>query len=385
MVAAATQKTTIARPHDRVSQERRGSWTLPVPTGAYAPLRAWTSPEAWFDAVMDSLRSIDGESARRAAKVAPDTLLRVAYADRKAADQRTGRDVATAHETVAAQLGMSGKTVQRARRLLETLGLAVTVVGGRYLTTAEREAAHRAHGGQQLRAASTRALVMPAWASTTSRGEDPRAVKNVQLPVSPSGEQVSHVPAHSPKRARTRAQEAGAPRRPASTKGVRSRESRRPRTLAVQQLAARLVEQMPWLDRSSRHIGYVCDVIERAGLSERGWTAQQILDRVAAYALDARVRIADPNDQRDPLGYFAWLIQRAIPTGDVAPFEAVAAERRRRIVEGATRAAEEAARRAELAAESAQIEAAIDAMHARFGRPTPRPKHSFTYSHRANR
>lgn len=106
-------------------RQRLGSWVLPAPEGAYGPVPAWSSAAAWFDAVMDVLRTPEGEEARRAAKVAPDTLLRVAYADRAAADQATGRGVATAHETVAAQLGMSAKTVQRSR----SSGASCVVVG----------------------------------------------------------------------------------------------------------------------------------------------------------------------------------------------------------------------------------------------------------------
>jgi hypothetical protein len=74
---------------------------LPAPVGACSSVVAWPSASAWFDAVMDVLSTPEGEAERRAAKVARDTLLRVAYADRLAADRRTGRDMATAHETVA--------------------------------------------------------------------------------------------------------------------------------------------------------------------------------------------------------------------------------------------------------------------------------------------
>lgn len=165
----------ISGPQDapgQLSSKRSGSWSLQAPPGAYAAVPAWTSGAAWFDAVMDALRTPEGEELRRRVSIAPDTLLRIAHADMLAADADTGRGVSTAHETVAEVTGVCKKTVQRARGLLEALGLAVSIVEGRYLTVAEREAALSAHGGRQIKAASVRALTMPKrW-----------AVENVHLP-----------------------------------------------------------------------------------------------------------------------------------------------------------------------------------------------------------
>ena len=353
----------------------RGSWALPAPSGAYAELPAWWSAEAWFDAVMDALRTPEGEGLRRRARVAADTLLRVAYADRLSADRATGRDVCTAHETVAAQLGMSSKTVQRARHLLEALGLAVTVAEGRYLTTAEREQARLVHGSDQVRAASTRALVMPATATAGRAPRNPRSVENVHLPVSPSGEQVSHVLKSSPTRAHSRAREGTAARRPATTKRNRPTAPEAPRAIAVQQLAARLASRMPWLDRGA-HIGRVCSLIERMQLVERGWTVQQIVDRIDDHVRGTGIRIADPDDQRDPLGYLAWMLRAAVPADELAPFERVAQERRERMARAAAQSAAEAARRAQIDAEQDAIEATLAAMRAQFPR-LPKPQRLF--------
>lgn len=344
-----------------MSRERRGSWSLPAPTGAYAELPAWRSAAAWFDAVMDALRTPQGEELRRAARVAGDTLLRVAYADRLAADRLTGRGVTTAHETVAVQLGMSAKTVQRARHLLEALGLAVTVVEGRYLTSAERVAARRTHGSDQVRAASTRALIMPAAAAAGS----PSPVKNVQLPSSPSGEQVTHVLERSPKRARTRAARGTASRRPAMTK-IPAGDSP-PRPLAVQRLAAQLVQRMPWVNRG-RHVGRVCDLVERLGLVDRGWTVQQIVDAIEDHTHSAGVRLASPDEQRDPLAYLAWLVGKAVPADELAPFERVAQERRARLAAVAAAASIDAERRAQIDSEHDAIDTVIASMREQFPR-----------------
>lgn len=354
------------------SHSRRSSWALPAPTGAYGPLRAWVSGNAWFDAVMDALATPEGEALRRAARVAPGTLLRVAYDDRMSADRSTGRDVTTAHETVAERLGMSAKTVQRARLLLEAMGLAVTVVGGRYLTNEEREQARRAHGGDQVRAASTRALVMPSTpppARSTSRPAKPESVENVHLPVSPSGEQVSHLPESSPTRA-MRARKGPAPRRPAMTRGTIEGT---PRSLAVQQLSARLVQRMPWLGEQ-QHIGRLCRLVDRLKLVERGWTAQQIVDQIERHSRTAGLQVAPSGAQRNPLGYFAWLVNRAISADELAPFEQVAHERQQRIAAAQERAAAEQARRQQIAAEAAEIDAVIAAMREQFPKRTSTPR-----------
>lgn len=375
MVAAATRISSSGINTVTVSRDRRGSWALPAPVGAYAELPAWWSAEAWFDAVMDVLRTPEGEELRRAARVAADTLLRVAYADRSSADRITGRGVTTAHETVAAQLGMSWKTVQRARHLLEAMGLAVTVAEGRYLTASEREQARRAHGSAQVRAASTRALVMPAAVTQGRAPKNRQAVENVHLPVSPSGEQVSHVLKSSPKRALPRARKGAASRRPASRKRNRPSAIEAPRAIAVQQLAARLQHRMPWLVRGV-HIGRLCSLVERLQLVEHGWTVQQLVDRIDENARAAGIRVADQGDQRDPLGYLAWLLRSTVPADELAPFEQVARERRERVAAALSARAADAARRAQINAESDAIEATIATMRAQFPR-RPKPPRVF--------
>lgn len=370
MVSLAALKSSASATASTVSRERAGSWTLPAPAGAYSELPAWSSAEAWFDALLDVLATPEGEDVRAAVKVGRDTLLRVAYADRRAADQATGRGLATAHETVADQLGMSSKTVQRARLILERLGLAVTVVGGRYLTTAERAEATARHGGRQDRAASTRALIMPREVVMTASR---RPVENVHLPSPRTVKSTSHVYEESPTRALARTRKATASRRPATTTRRAPIRSTRPRTLAVQRLADDLATRMPRLLRGGKHIGHLCDLLDRLQLVEHGWTAQQILERIDAHNRSTLTRSAEPSEQRNPLSYFAWMLRRAIAPGDLSPsFEAIA-QRDRNLAAQRAAAAERAARRAQLDAEREQIDAAIAAMHAQFPRrPQPR-------------
>jgi hypothetical protein len=207
------------------------------------------------------------------------------------ADARTGRNVATAHDTVAAQLGMSAKTVQRARTLLERLGLAVTVWAGRYLTIDERAAARARHGASQLRAASTRALISPKQAAVLV------PVENVQLP------RRGHHPTqrHLSKSSSTR---------------VTARRKPAQRTLTpvgVQRLAAQLARRMPWLARE-RHIGALARLLQRHGLNvDAGWSADQVLMVLEQHLHSTGRRVPDPAQQRNPLGYLNTLLTAAAP------------------------------------------------------------------------
>lgn len=343
---------------------------MPAPAGAYSSVAVWPSATAWFDAVMDVLATGDGETARRRAKVARDTLLRVAYADRQAADQRTGRGVATAHETVAVKLGMSAKTVQRARLLLEALGLAVTVVEGRYLTTAERAEATGRHGGYQVRAASTRALTLPASyrapAPSAPRDAHAGAVESVHLPPVRGVNTSPHLLERSPTRAHSRTLRPTASRRAALTKSRRILGPEVPRGIEVQRLAAELVRRMPWLARE-RHIGVVCDLLDRLGVVRGGWTVSGLLDAIERHVATAGVRLAAIDDQRDPVAYLSWLLRSAVPEGTLSPTAVLGDERRERLVRQAAQLEADRAARARIAAEADSIQAIIDEMRATRG------------------
>ncbi|WP_133246009.1 hypothetical protein [Amnibacterium flavum] len=274
--------------------------------------------------MLDVLSTAEGEGLRRAAKVAPDTLLRVARADQLAADVTTGRGVATAHESVAVELGMCKRTVQRARALLEAMGLAVTIVEGRYLTARERAAARALHGGRQIKAASVRALTVPKR----------RAVENVHLPrrgVVNLSTPLSEIPTK-----RAFARRSAASRRGSGSE-KRSKVERAPHDVGVQKLAAGVVARMPWLARGA-HIGRVCTALTRAGIDPARWTATSLIEKVTEHEKQAGVNAAHPLRQGNPLAYFVWRIRNAIVPEDTTAVEVAAA-----------RAAELAAERAEWA------------------------------------
>lgn len=300
-----------------------------------ATVPVWSSAAHWLEALSTAVRTPQGEQLRAAAKVAVDTLLDVAAADARAADSRTGRGVATAHETVATALGCSAKTVQRARGLIEALGYARTVVVGRYLTTTERAQATAYHGGDQRRMASERALLVP------------RSTSNVHLPrrgwVTPSLPSRSELPTRADARL-------GAASRPASTRKPPRRYPPRP-TVSVQRLAAAIAQRLPWLARG--HIGSLCHTLTQLGLDDTGWSAQDVIDmldrrnsRLGLYSLAS-------SSQRDPLALFAHQVRAALLDVEEPP-------RLRREREAAARAAAQARARAARDREKAALAAERD-------------------------
>lgn len=304
----------------------------------------WSSGAAWFDSLMDALKTPEGEALRRVAKVAPATFLTVARADWGAADVATGRGVATAHETVAQQLGMSSKTVQRSRDLMAALGFAVTVAEGRYLTRAERASARAQHGQTQTRAASLRALTLPRPRSNH------QAVENVQLPRRGLSLSTPHLPKNSTTSAQARTRAASRQPRPTT-----ERRSRRPVPVASpierQRFAAALVQRLPWLARN-RHIGSVVRMIAHTKLDVDRWSADALIDAINTHLSSRGSRPLDPGLQRNPVGYLAVLIRAAVAPNEETPLE----RQRRSTTERADRIARQIEQRRVEAERAAQID-----------------------------
>lgn len=325
------------------SQDGQG-WHLTTPDGAASTVTAWTSPAAWLESLAATLATAEGEALRAQFRIRAATVLDVARVETRAADARTGRNVCTAHETVAAEVGCSVSTVRRARDLITALGHAVTLAGGRYLTAAEREEARAAHGCRQVRAASTRALTMP------------RPRPNEHLPR--RGEFFSSLPsrsglpsrAHALDRAATRPQDQpsktttrpeGQPRRRRPCSGSVPKP---PRPLWVQYLAAGLAERLPWLTQG-RHIGALCDVLTAANVPA-GWTAATLLATIDQGNTERGLYALRAHQQRNPLALFAHQLRRALAEHPTPPATAPAAVTRSMRTEHAARIAEDAAARA---------------------------------------
>lgn len=228
----------------------------------------------------------------------------------EAADVRTGRNVRTSHETVAGRVGMSKRHVGEARRLLEKLGLAVTVEMGRHLSPAERSQAKRLHGRYQEAAPSVRALIMP-------RQTEP--VDTFHLPRRGSVLRESHLQKWSPTRAGARETAAARPK-------LRRRSSRRgasptsPRPIEIQRFAW-IIARNYGLDAGSaltapgalhggRHIGQLCNILQRYEITPERYTLATLRAEIDEAMAAARILPLENGQKRDRLAHFAWTLAK---------------------------------------------------------------------------
>lgn len=190
------------------------------------------------------------------------TMMAVMTRAAKRADHATGRNVAVAKETLAAEVRCSTKTVQRAWQIVAALGRAVEAARGT-----------RGQGGQKL--TSVWHLITP---KPDGGGPHPAApvVSGVHLPPSGGSSSLPLVENYSP------SARAGAPdqnSRPTQRRGRRCWRTA-PRPLALQRLAGQLVAACCGLGRG--HIGAICDAITSAGIDPQDWSARQLCDALNA-------------------------------------------------------------------------------------------------------
>jgi hypothetical protein len=326
------------------SDARAGSWVLPANPGVYATVPVWNGGTAWLNAVMDDLNTPDGEAERRRVKVSPATLLRVAHYDQLAADPATGRNLATAHETVAAALDLSSRTVKRSRAWLINRGFQTIITHGRYLTSVERTHARNTHGGYQTRAASLRALTLPTPVENTA------PVENVPLPRSGSVKKEASVVKNSPTRTYAREKAATRPQprlqskknHPKSTpRSPNGHQVEKPRPVVMHQFAYALIKRMPWLlpvtDSTTgqrKHIGNVMRTLENAGINPARWTPAggmitdpespdylNIVDFITQLNTAITGTSLSPTKIKQPLAYLTWLIKKSITPQETTPME----------------------------------------------------------------
>jgi len=286
------------------SRSRRASgWHFDTRPGAYSSLPAWLGATHWLASLGDALASSSGAGILASVRIRAATVLAVARADARSADRRTGRNLATAHATVAAAVGRSVSTVRRARAVIAELGYSVTVTRGRYLTATEREAARAEHGGRQVRAASLRALTLPreAFDAGIIREHLPRRG-------SPTGDLTSSV--DLPTRASARGRNSTTTRRGPRRRGP----ARTPRPLSVQRMAAKVAARLPWLARG--HIGRLCDIL--AGLClDPAWSADDLIDAIDEHNRVRGLYALPADSQRNPLALFNTQARQA--TADREP------------------------------------------------------------------
>ncbi|CAI9411567.1 hypothetical protein [Aestuariimicrobium sp. T2.26MG-19.2B] len=304
------------------------AWRTPAGAGQLSRLPCWNNAKQWLHNVKAHLETATGETQRAAAKVHSSTVLLVAAHDAGSADARTGRGVATSHRTVAQAIGCSERQVQRARTLLIVMGFCAVVERGRYLTTEERAQAREHHGHRQLRIASERALV------------NPHRETNVHLPRrgNQSGNLTSR--SDSPRRAQTRAGAAT----------TRHQTTQRP-SLAVQRLAAALVQRLPWLGRT--HIGNVCSALAAANIDPEVTTATDLIEVLDHHNRHRGVPSVPADAQRHPLGLLVHQLRAALPHVPELPRQAAMRQRAEILRERQQRLTAAAIRDSQLEAERA--------------------------------
>ncbi|WP_282837297.1 hypothetical protein [Microbacterium flavum] len=323
------------------------------------------------------LASTRGEQLRGKVKISTDTVLRVAQMDAQCADRLTGRGVTTSHASVARQLGMSDRTVGTARRLLEKLGVAVTVVLGRHLSPAERRQAKRAHGGYQEAAASVRAMTIP---------ESSRSVESFHLPRSGSVLEEPQDQKWSPTRARARETAATRPKLRRMSRS-RPQPPKSPRPIALQEFAWRIARNYglhspepattPGALYGGRHIGQLCNILERHQITPDRYTLETLRVELDDALSAARIRPLDNADKRDRLAHFAWMLGKlqAFTRGETRR-ERQLREQEERVKARALAADEARARAAEEAAALKDAEAARAAFFADHHRSPVRPRNT---------
>ena len=299
--------------------ERTGTSLAPEPAeGVEAGIACWWSRPQWIEAVAADLDTETGRETLRRRHTSPEAVNAVAAADAAAADTTTGRNVRTAHATVAKATGRSVDTVRRARRVLRDLGWSVEVVRGRYMTLAERISASLYKDSRQIRFASTRALTIPARA---------RAVHPYPCGVKSSSKNTSSVIPSTRKRA------AGRPN------PARKKDPKRPTVVVpvgVQKIAARLVTRLPWLDRAGEHLMGLSRGLARCGVTGE-WTTQDLMNALETDHRARKLFTLPPDSQQNPRALFLHQLRRAL-TGKEPPARARAREAEARTVERLTAA-----------------------------------------------
>lgn len=253
--------------------------------GDYSPVPAWESRTLFKRAAR--VVSASWRKDRR------ESFLAVVDVMADAADGRTGRSVTLSVDTIALRAGVDFRRAQRRIADAHDVGLCVTVDGGSYLTGAARQRSRRVVGRFAIRKASTRALTIPRELADLTRK------RNVALPA-PQG--------------------AGSLSSESATHQARKRAARttptpttKPRSLRLQRLAGKLSARFPWLTRQ-KHIGHLCNLLERAGIDAETWTAEDVARALDDWHL-GHSRNSIGIQSTNPLGWLAWALRTALQAG----------------------------------------------------------------------
>ncbi|GAB3615441.1 hypothetical protein [Humibacter ginsengisoli] len=345
---------------------RRGGLILRPAEGQFSAVPV-CRPGAWLHAVELAMAQPAVERLMRSRRRGRAQILAVAARMAAAADFETGRNVAVSFQTIADALHCAPATVKKCVQFLSHLGFHIEVCHGRDKLTLDELAEARALGAQDQRAAaSTRYLVVPAWARQLVRAAR-AAVSSAPLHTHLEVKEEASVLENSP--TRKRATKAAATRPPAATRRKTRRHagtptsSAPPRPVSLQRFAARLIDgderdaqprRLPWLlrgaaGRRDRHIGALCDILTAARVDIARWRPRELIEAIDSWHHATSRATVSPDAQLNPLRYFAWQLTQL---DHAAPTPTELAERRK-----AQRAAERESRAAERRAEQERITA----------------------------
>lgn len=156
-----------------------GELVVRVPSQAYAGIAGWRSRRTWLRAFGAHPRLV--EAARRY-QTCPGRVGQVMALLGGCADLVSGRNIAVAHATIARQLAVTAKTVQRCCWAAEDLGLLVRVLDGSDMRLAMRMQIrdHYPRGdkrGTRSKLPNVYAATLPRWLATQLPGPRPKPVR----------------------------------------------------------------------------------------------------------------------------------------------------------------------------------------------------------------
>ena len=330
------RKNHTCRGDLRVPDQEMASWMphttatavhLDAPTGAYSAIPCWWTRRSWLKAVRAALGRHYVVSIRDTLKaltgggITIDTVMIVAEAMADFAESGTGRHCRPAVATLCAATGCSRRVVQRARRVLEMLGVARITVDGRVRTRAERMESWR-RGDRSRGWATEYALSIPATLS-----------------------ELQSVDRGTPSlRANRRKKNTGNPLSTRRKSAVKRKSSTCPGSAApaygqAVRLAYRWAARLSCPDAIALEPKLAARALCEA--VEAGWSVDDLDEAVAQHRAATGLTPTPAN----PGGWLRWLIRQH----DQRPTEA----RKRRI---AARESERAEKQAQRAAERAELE-----------------------------
>ncbi|MGW3483886.1 replication protein [Rhodococcus indonesiensis] len=396
LVAQATAAVDALHTLNTTTGQRGRSFSLPVPDGRHARIPIWSGRTTWLRQLRQALTTDTGREALRKHHISIDRLMAVAAAHAHYADSATGRGVTASRTTLAARAGVSVSTVNRARRVLRTLGAAHELVRGRILTHTEFMAAELHHGGPQHRAASVWALSSPAALVATTPRTPPRPHRSSRAHTRTLRYRARHAHPHTTTatgttstRPQVRGRDTLSPgssvQEPHLSSGSTHQRAHarthtptrsQPRPISLQRAAATLVAAAPAL-APHHHIGTICDVLTRAGIDTTRWSGRDIAHHLTRDTIARNWTWPTTADLHSPTGYLTWRL-RHIDWTRPSPTEDAHTARQERLRERADRAAARHRRHQTIAGaehRAAMLDQCRRALRAaRSPRPAPPPR-----------